>query len=45
MTWAMQDVAMNRPPLSRWHQDYMEKFEEYVFETKQNQKFERLKTC
>ena len=22
MTWAMQDLTQNRPPLSRWHPDY-----------------------
>jgi NAD(P)-dependent dehydrogenase (short-subunit alcohol dehydrogenase family) len=26
MTWAMQDITQDRPPLSRWHPDYKEKF-------------------
>jgi short-subunit dehydrogenase len=35
MTWTMQDITENRPPLSRWHPDYKAKFDEYV---KANQK-------
>lgn len=30
MTWTMQDITMNRPPLSRWHPDYKDKFGEYL---------------
>ena len=34
MTWTMQDITMDRPPLSRWHDDYKQKFTEYVEENK-----------
>jgi NAD(P)-dependent dehydrogenase (short-subunit alcohol dehydrogenase family) len=30
MTWTMQDITQDRPPLSRWHPDYKEKFNEYL---------------
>jgi NAD(P)-dependent dehydrogenase (short-subunit alcohol dehydrogenase family) len=30
MTWAMQDLTQNRPPLSRWHPDYAEKFAAFM---------------
>mmetsp|Transcript_9068 Transcript_9068/g.12563 ORF Transcript_9068/g.12563 Transcript_9068/m.12563 type:complete len:324 (-) Transcript_9068:227-1198(-) len=30
MTWTMQDITMDRPPLSRWHPDYKEKFTEFL---------------
>ena len=30
MTWAMQDITLNRPPLSRWHPDYKEAFAAYL---------------
>jgi NAD(P)-dependent dehydrogenase (short-subunit alcohol dehydrogenase family) len=30
MTWAMGDIVHNRPPLSRWHQDYADKFKAFV---------------
>lgn len=30
MTWTMQDVTQDRPPLSRWHPDYKEKFQDFV---------------
>eukprot|EP00747_Dinoflagellata_sp_TGD_P180962 gnl/TRDRNA2_/TRDRNA2_34289_c0_seq1.p1 gnl/TRDRNA2_/TRDRNA2_34289_c0~~gnl/TRDRNA2_/TRDRNA2_34289_c0_seq1.p1 ORF type:complete len:308 (+),score=63.41 gnl/TRDRNA2_/TRDRNA2_34289_c0_seq1:94-924(+) len=30
MTWTMQDITENRPPLSRWHPDYKEAFEVYM---------------
>jgi NAD(P)-dependent dehydrogenase (short-subunit alcohol dehydrogenase family) len=30
MTWTMQDVTQNRPPLSRWHPDYKDLFTEYL---------------
>jgi short-subunit dehydrogenase len=33
MTWTVQDITENRPPLSRWHPDYTDKFSEYL-ETK-----------
>lgn len=29
MAWAMGDLTENRPPLSRWHQDYQQAFEDY----------------
>ncbi|SDI57177.1 SDR family NAD(P)-dependent oxidoreductase [Aliiruegeria lutimaris] len=31
MTWAMGDIIENRPALSRWHPDYAEAFEAYIF--------------
>jgi len=30
MTWAMQDITHDRPPLSRWHPDWKDKFTDYV---------------
>mmetsp|Transcript_2007 Transcript_2007/g.2516 ORF Transcript_2007/g.2516 Transcript_2007/m.2516 type:complete len:313 (+) Transcript_2007:115-1053(+) len=30
MTWAMQDITQDRPPLSRWHPDYKDKFTAYI---------------
>ena len=30
MTWTMQDVTQDRPPLSRWHPDYKEKFNDFL---------------
>jgi NAD(P)-dependent dehydrogenase (short-subunit alcohol dehydrogenase family) len=30
MTWAMQDLTQNRPPLSRWHPDYEHAFAEFL---------------
>lgn len=30
ITWAAQDLARNRPPLSRWHPDWKEAFAEYM---------------
>ena len=30
MTWAMGDLVENRPPLSRWHEDYSEQFEAFL---------------
>jgi len=30
MTWAMQDLTQNRPPLSRWHPDYAHAFAEFL---------------
>ncbi len=32
MTWAMQDITRNRPPLSRWHPDYAHAFAEFLAE-------------
>ena len=32
MTWTMQDITENRPPLSRWHPDYKEAFSNYLKE-------------
>jgi NAD(P)-dependent dehydrogenase (short-subunit alcohol dehydrogenase family) len=37
MTWAMQDITQDRPPLSRWHPDWKEKFTDYLHEEKQQQ--------
>ena len=30
MTWTMQDITEDRPPLSRWHPDYKDKFTDFV---------------
>jgi len=30
MTWTMQDITQDRPPLSRWHPEYKEKFTAYL---------------
>ena len=30
MTWAMQDLTENRPPLSRWHPDYAHAFAAFL---------------
>jgi NAD(P)-dependent dehydrogenase (short-subunit alcohol dehydrogenase family) len=30
MTWTMQDITQNRPPLSRWHPDYKDQFAAYL---------------
>jgi NAD(P)-dependent dehydrogenase (short-subunit alcohol dehydrogenase family) len=30
--WAAQDIIENRPPLSRWHQDYQARFEAFLNE-------------
>ncbi len=30
MAWAMGDIIENRPPLSRWHKDYADKFKVYL---------------
>jgi NAD(P)-dependent dehydrogenase (short-subunit alcohol dehydrogenase family) len=38
MTWTMQDVTHNRPPLSRWHPAYKDKFTEYVKAASENRK-------
>jgi hypothetical protein len=34
MTWTMQDITLNRPPLSRWHPDWKEKFNEFLSSNK-----------
>lgn len=34
MTWAMQDLTQNRPPLSRWHPEWKEKFSEFLTQEK-----------
>ena len=34
MTWTMQDITQDRPPLSRWHPEYKDKFTEYLKENK-----------
>jgi NAD(P)-dependent dehydrogenase (short-subunit alcohol dehydrogenase family) len=30
MTWTMQDITEDRPPLSRWHPDYKDKFDQFI---------------
>lgn len=37
MTWAMQDITQDRPPLSRWHPDWKDKFTVYVREQQEQQ--------
>jgi len=32
MTWTMQDITRNRPPLSRWHPDYADAFAAFLKE-------------
>jgi NAD(P)-dependent dehydrogenase (short-subunit alcohol dehydrogenase family) len=34
MTWAMQDITENRPPLSRWHPEYKDEFTSFVEKAK-----------
>jgi NAD(P)-dependent dehydrogenase (short-subunit alcohol dehydrogenase family) len=34
MTWTMQDITENRPPLSRWHPDYKDKFTAFLEQSK-----------
>jgi NAD(P)-dependent dehydrogenase (short-subunit alcohol dehydrogenase family) len=34
MTWTMQDITQDRPPLSRWHPDYGDRFKEFVASSK-----------
>ena len=34
MTWAIQDITQDRPPLSRWHPDYKEAFTTFMEENK-----------
>jgi NAD(P)-dependent dehydrogenase (short-subunit alcohol dehydrogenase family) len=33
MTWAMQDLTQNRPPLSRWHPHFADAFAAYMKQT------------
>jgi len=35
MTWTMQDITMDRPPLSRWHPEYKDKFTDFLNENKE----------
>jgi hypothetical protein len=30
MAWAIGDIIENRPPLSRWHPDYADKFKAFL---------------
>jgi NAD(P)-dependent dehydrogenase (short-subunit alcohol dehydrogenase family) len=30
IVWAAQDITQNRPPLSRWHADYKDAFDEFL---------------
>lgn len=32
MRWAMDDIILNRPALSRWHPDYEAAFARYMME-------------
>eukprot|EP00418_Pyrodinium_bahamense_P085614 CAMPEP_0179059462 /NCGR_PEP_ID=MMETSP0796-20121207/25365_1 /TAXON_ID=73915 /ORGANISM="Pyrodinium bahamense, Strain pbaha01" /LENGTH=264 /DNA_ID=CAMNT_0020756219 /DNA_START=168 /DNA_END=962 /DNA_ORIENTATION=- len=34
MTWTMQDITEDRPPLSRWHPDYKDSFQAFLTESK-----------
>lgn len=34
MTWAMQDITKDRPPLSRWHPEWKDKFIQYLKDNK-----------
>eukprot|EP00640_Fibrocapsa_japonica_P007124 CAMPEP_0113947868 /NCGR_PEP_ID=MMETSP1339-20121228/67189_1 /TAXON_ID=94617 /ORGANISM="Fibrocapsa japonica" /LENGTH=160 /DNA_ID=CAMNT_0000954661 /DNA_START=38 /DNA_END=520 /DNA_ORIENTATION=+ /assembly_acc=CAM_ASM_000762 len=35
MTWTMADITEDRVPLSRWHPDYSDKFQDYLAANKQ----------
>ena len=37
MTWTMQDITQDRPPLSRWHPEYKTQFEEFLAANKTGQ--------
>jgi len=37
MTWTMQDITQDRPPLSRWHPEYKDKFNEFLQEQRGKQ--------
>ena len=34
MTWTMQDITLNRPPLSRWHPEHKDNFSTFLAEHK-----------
>jgi len=34
MTWTMQDITQDRPPLSRWHPEWKDKFTEHLGNTR-----------
>jgi NAD(P)-dependent dehydrogenase (short-subunit alcohol dehydrogenase family) len=34
MTWTMQDITQDRPPLSRWHPDYQSQFTDFLERSK-----------
>ena len=34
ITWTSQDIVQDRPPLSRWHPDYTQAFNDFVAEEK-----------
>jgi len=34
MTWTMQDITQDRPPLSRWHPDYKDAFQAFMEQNK-----------
>mmetsp|Transcript_76993 Transcript_76993/g.152522 ORF Transcript_76993/g.152522 Transcript_76993/m.152522 type:complete len:310 (-) Transcript_76993:130-1059(-) len=34
MTWTMQDITLDRPPLSRWHPDYKDAFQAFLEQNK-----------
>lgn len=36
MTWTMQDITEDRPPLSRWHPDYKDAFEAFLAANKKS---------
>jgi NAD(P)-dependent dehydrogenase (short-subunit alcohol dehydrogenase family) len=36
MTWTMQDITEDRPPLSRWHPEHKDKFTEYLAANKKS---------
>lgn len=36
MTWTMQDITEDRPPLSRWHPDYKDKFPAFLERSKES---------
>jgi len=36
MTWTMQDITEDRPPLSRWHPEWKDKFTTFLEENKKN---------
>lgn len=37
MTWTMQDITEDRPPLSRWHPDHQETFAAYLKEQREKE--------